>query len=146
VCAHTMLGDGTRMCVLQCVAVCCSVLQCVAVCCSVRPLRRCLRWDTHMSLVRVAVCCRVFQCVAAWCSVLHRVAACSGMEGCRKVAGRSQEGCRKVAGPPRCPDPSYKSGDGCSTLRDRSLDISRRQFIAVCYSVLQCVVVCCSVL
>jgi len=35
-------------CVLQCVAVCCSVLQCVAVCCSV--------------LQCVAVCCSAFQC------------------------------------------------------------------------------------
>jgi len=35
-------------CVLQCVAVCCSVLQCVAVCCSV--------------LQCVAVCCGVLQC------------------------------------------------------------------------------------
>jgi len=28
-------GMSTIRCVLQCVAVCCSVLQCVAVCCSV---------------------------------------------------------------------------------------------------------------
>jgi len=37
-------------CMLQCVAVCCSVLQCVAVCCSV--------------LQCVAVCRSVLQCVA----------------------------------------------------------------------------------
>ena len=65
------------VCVLQCVAVCCSVLQCVAVCCSV--------------LQCVAVCCSVLQCGAmccsetfyswvvrairlSWCSVLQSVA------------------------------------------------------------------------
>ena len=49
-------------CVLQCVAVCCSVLQCVAVCGSV--------------LQCVAVCCSVLQCVAVCCSVLQCVAVC----------------------------------------------------------------------
>ena len=39
----------SKFCLLQCVAVCCSVLQCVAVCCSV--------------LQCVAVCCSVLQCV-----------------------------------------------------------------------------------
>ena len=49
-------------CVLQCVAVSCSVLQydeCVAVCCSV--------------LQRVAMCCSMLQCVAVCCSVLQRI-------------------------------------------------------------------------
>jgi len=45
-------------CVLQCVAVCCSVLQCVAVCCS------------------------VLQCVAVSCSVLQCVAMCYGVLQC----------------------------------------------------------------
>jgi len=52
-----------RECVLQCVAVCCSVLQCVAVCCCVLlcvAVRCCL-------LQCVAVCCRVLQCVAVCC-------------------------------------------------------------------------------
>ena len=44
-------------CVLQCVAVCCSVLQCVAVC---RSVSQC-----------VAVCCSVWQCVTVCCSVLQ---------------------------------------------------------------------------
>jgi len=48
--------------VLQRVAACCSVLQRVAVCCSV--------------LQRVAACCSVLQCVAVCCSVLQRVAVC----------------------------------------------------------------------
>ena len=54
-----------RTCVLQCVAVCCSVLQHVAPCCSV--------------LQRVAACCSVLQRVAACCSVLQRVAVCCSM-------------------------------------------------------------------
>ena len=55
---------NSRRCVLQCVAVCCSVLQCVAVCCSVKQC--------------VAVCCSVLQCVAVCCScgVLQRAAVC----------------------------------------------------------------------
>jgi len=55
---------GTRKedCVLQCVAVCCSVLQCVAVCC-------CLMRYSKGRLC-VAVCCSVLQCVAVCCSVL----------------------------------------------------------------------------
>ena len=48
-----------HLCVLQCVAVCCSVLQCVAVCCSV--------------LQYVAVCCSVLQCVAVCCNVLFLI-------------------------------------------------------------------------
>ena len=44
-------------CMLQCVAVCCSVLQCIGVCCSV--------------LQCVAVCCSVLLCVAVCCSVLQ---------------------------------------------------------------------------
>ena len=47
-------ADVQQVCVLQCVAVCCSVLQCVAVCCSV--------------LQSVAVCCSLLQSVAVCCS------------------------------------------------------------------------------
>ena len=50
----------TSMCVLQCVAVRCSVLQCVAVCCSV--------------LQCVAVCCSVLPCVAVRYNVIKCVA------------------------------------------------------------------------
>ena len=53
------------MCVLQCVAVCCSVVQCVAMCCNV----------LQCVAVRCSVCI-VLQHVAACCSVLQRVAAC----------------------------------------------------------------------
>ena len=52
---HTMMV--APHCVLQCVAVCCSVLQCVAVCCSV--------------LQCAAVSCSVLQCAAVCCSVLQ---------------------------------------------------------------------------
>jgi len=45
-------------CVLQCVAVCCSVLQCVAVCCS--AFQSCLR-QGGSGVQCVAVCCSVFQ-------------------------------------------------------------------------------------
>ena len=50
---HTVdcrLTPNPLRCMLQCVALCCSVLQCVVVCCSV--------------LQCVAVCCSVLQCVA----------------------------------------------------------------------------------
>jgi len=70
-------------CVLQCVAVCCSVLQSVAVCCSVL---QCVAVCCSV-LQCVAVCCRVLQCVsilcmakrvrrALCCSVWHYVAVC----------------------------------------------------------------------
>jgi len=51
-----------RPCVLQCVAVCCSVLQCVAVCCSV--------------LQYVAACWSVLQCVAVCVAVCYNVLQC----------------------------------------------------------------------
>jgi len=54
-------------CVLQCVAVCCSVLQCVAVCCSVLQCARC---HMHrMPVTEVCVFCSVLPCVAVCCSV-----------------------------------------------------------------------------
>ena len=61
-------------CVVQCVAVCCSVLQCVAVCCSMlqRVAVCCfsvLQRRPHR-LERVAVCCSVLQCaIPVCCSV-----------------------------------------------------------------------------
>jgi len=48
-------------CVMQCIAVCCSVLQCVAVCCS------------------------VLQCVAVCCSALQRGLCASGDTVCCRV-------------------------------------------------------------
>jgi len=51
---QSQFTDLKSDCVLQCVAVCCSVLQ----------------------LQRVAVCCSVLQCVAVRCSILQCVAVC----------------------------------------------------------------------
>jgi len=69
---HCMLQCVAVWCsVVQCVAVCCSVLQCVAVCCSV--------------LQCVAVCCGVLQCVAVCCSVLQCVALCCSVLQCVAV-------------------------------------------------------------
>ena len=50
------------MCVLQCIAVCCSLLQCIAVSCHISSL-------TYQH-VCVAVCCSVLQSVAVCCSVM----------------------------------------------------------------------------
>jgi len=73
-------------CVLQCVAVCCSVLQCDAVCCSAVRCgaawcsndARCL-FNTTTAVNYAAafsVCCSVLQCVAVFGSVVQRVAVC----------------------------------------------------------------------
>ena len=59
-------------CVLQCVAVCCSVLQCVAVCCSVFT----------RSVACVAVCCSVLPCIAVYCNMLQSVAVCCSVMQC----------------------------------------------------------------
>jgi len=58
-------------CLVQCVAVCCSVVQCVAVWCSVVQC--------------VAVWCSVLQYVAVWCSVVQCVAVCCSVLQCGAV-------------------------------------------------------------
>ena len=68
---YCVLDMTLAHCVLQCVAVCCSVLQCVTVCCSV--------------LQCVAVCCSVLQCVAVCYSVLQCVAVCYSVLLCAAV-------------------------------------------------------------
>ena len=69
-------------CVLQCIAVCCSVLQCAAVCCGVLA-----RKGGALLAVRVAVCVlqSVLQCVAVCCSVLQCVAVCCCVLQCVAV-------------------------------------------------------------
>jgi len=60
------------MCMLQCVAVCCSVLQCVAVCCRVTDAQVLFRIHMcHVSLnsTYIYVCCSALQCVAVCCNV-----------------------------------------------------------------------------
>jgi len=59
--------EEDEMCLLQCVAVCCSVLQCDVACCS---LLQCVAASCSV-LQRVAACCSVLQCVAVCCSVLQ---------------------------------------------------------------------------
>ena len=61
------LPVNLKMCVLQCVAVCCSVVQCGAVCCSVVQCVAVCRSVLQCG----AVCCSVVQCVAVCCSVLQ---------------------------------------------------------------------------
>jgi len=68
-------ADGCPGCVLQCVAVCCSVLQCVAVCCNVLQC-------VASVLQGVAVCC---ECVAVCCSVSQCVALCRIVSQCNEV-------------------------------------------------------------
>ena len=71
-------GCGCLYCVLQCVAVCCSVLQCLAVSCSVlqclaqRVERECL----HCGLCLHACFYCVLQCLAVSCSVSQCFAVC----------------------------------------------------------------------
>jgi len=69
----------------MCVAVCCSVLQCVAVCCSVPSVwHGWYVWSVcqHTNIFVTSVwrawqaCCSVLQCVAVCCSVLQCVAVC----------------------------------------------------------------------
>jgi len=69
------LRSSRNVCVLQCVAVWCSVLQFVAVCCSV----------CCSVLPCVAVCCSVVQCGAVRCSVLQCVAVCCSVLQCVAV-------------------------------------------------------------
>jgi len=66
-------------CVLQCVAVCCSVLQRVAVRVA-GILALTTRGQVHM--LCVAVCCNVLQSVAVCCSLSQSVAVCCSLLQC----------------------------------------------------------------
>ena len=79
-CASTRRGMRVT-CVMQCVAVCCSVLQCVAVCCSVL---QCVTVCCSV-LQCVAVLCSALQCVAVRCNVLQCVAVCRSVLQCAAV-------------------------------------------------------------
>jgi len=59
---------GGYVCVLQCVAVCCSMFD--SLCFSV------MQYVAASLTFCVAVCCSVLQCVAVCCSVLQCVAVC----------------------------------------------------------------------
>jgi len=110
--------------VLQCVAVCCSMLQCVAVCCSV--------------LQCLAVCCSVLQCVAVCCSVLQRVAVF--LLGSQQIVDNPYSVIRE-----------FKIQLFNHFLKNEIIFLKMRvkkstlllkwTTIAVCFSVLQCIVV-----
>jgi len=92
-------SDLHLQCVLQCVAVHCSVLQCVAICC--RVLQSAVECCSVLQCVAVCysdtVCCSVLQshgvasgcsmlrCVAMCCSVLQFVAVCCSVLLCVAV-------------------------------------------------------------
>ena len=87
-----------KTCMLQCVAMCCSVLQCVAVCSAgaVPRVLQCVVVCLNV-LQCVTVCCSVFsrrsaschtwmmQCVAVCCSALQCVAVCGNVLQCGAV-------------------------------------------------------------
>jgi len=95
------------------------LLQCVAVCCSV------LRY--------VAVRCSALQCVAVCCSVLQCVVVCCSVSQYLAVL-------LTLARSPSTPHIL------CAPSPQLPQQRLRGQCVAVCYSVLQCVEVCCSVL
>jgi len=75
------------VCVLQCVAVCCSVMQCVAMRvlqCKVTELYFTPAYGEVSSYVCAAVCCSVLQCVAVCAAVFvtMRVLQCKVTARC----------------------------------------------------------------
>jgi len=127
-----------RRCVLQCVAVCCSVLQCTAVCFSVLQcvvvccsVLQCVAVCSSV-LQCVAVCCSVLQCAAVGCSVLQCVAVAPGTGNLRVVELRVFHRCMCVAA--RC------SALQCVLLAVATC-VSMRSRCFAGASVLQCVAV-----
>jgi len=127
------------------VAVCCSVLQCVAVCCSAL---RCsmLQRVAYTSRTQRAnktplTCCSMLQYVAVCCSMLQYVAVCCSMSQYVAV-------CCSMWRMLRC----SKLQRVAYTLRTQRANktplicCSMLQYVAVCCSMLQYVVVPCSVL
>ena len=137
---------SVEWCVMQCVAVCCSVLQCVAVCCielhrSSASHRRdssfeCSTSQTqHTSMpfstiehaqvvrhIRRMSCCSVLQCVAVCCSVLQCVAVCCSVLQCVAVCCSQCDSLGEIA---------------------RHVDVVLQRVVVCCShcSVLQCVTV-----
>jgi len=80
----TLCGTSWKntACVLQCVAVCCSVLQCVAWCCG-------KTMNVGMSATLCGTLCEnttcVLQCDAVYCSVMQSAAACYSVAVCCSV-------------------------------------------------------------
>jgi len=112
-------------CVLQCVAVCCSVLQCAAMCCSV--------------LQCVAVCCSVLQCVAVLpLPFTHTVqhTAIRNTTGVLKCAAVCCSVLQCVAA--RCNVPSHPH---VPSNRQHTANRKYDMCVVACCSVLQCVAV-----
>jgi len=117
-------GDPWRdKCVLQCVAVCCSVLQCVADPC-VYTYRRAFGQRATRGMANVA-CCSVLQCVAVCCSAMQIYV----YKGTEEPKGRPMVLQMQQAEHPH-------TAEAPVVL----------QYVAVCCSALQCVAVCCSTL
>jgi len=115
-----------KVCVLQYVAVCCSVLQCVVKYCNCNAVQ-CIA--VHCSVSRSCVCPQKrCVCVAVHCSVY-----------CSVVYGSVLKCVEKVVWTCVCPPKSYVC---CCVLRCCSV-LWR---VAVCCRALQCIVMQCSVL
>jgi len=152
------IGYALPVCcdVLQCVAVCCSVVHCVAVCCSglqfftvqcsVVRGGRCVGLNTRclcvaVCFMRVAcgaasrACCSTLYCVALCCSVLQYIIVCCSMSQLSTFVSVEQQlalrnkGVRHTERVRAC----------CSALQCL-------ERVAVCYTVVQCVTLCCSAL
>ena len=104
-------------CLLQCVAVCCSVLQCVAVCCSV--------------LQSVTMYCSVLQSVAVCCSVLHSVTVRSSVLPCVAVGWIEYSNSSQVW--------ALTSRAMPGVLQCVATCFSELQCVATCCNMLQCV-------
>ena len=104
------------LCVLQCVAVCCSVSRN----CSSRGMQH----DANV----LQVYCSVLQCVPVCCSVLQYVAVCCIVAVCHVIVSLEGCGLKLIC---------------CSMLQCVAVCCSVLQCVAVRCSVLQYVAVCC---
>jgi len=122
------------VCLVSCVAVCCSVLQ----------------WCAFCSVLRcAAVCCGCLQCFAVCCSVLQCVAAYFGRQQAL-IQSRHKEPCWSVScvvvvcSMLQCVAAYFRRQHalGQSWHNERFLSVS---CVAVCCGALKCVAVCCSI-
>jgi len=133
-------------CMLQCVAVCCSVLQCVAVCCSV--------WQcvaVYCSLIRMTICISTHQKHRYDAECCGLIATCRWAEICCSMLQRGAVRCSVL----QCIAPSstrqsvYRHIKSTGTLWCVAVclqHVAGLKCVASCCSVVQCVAVCCSVL
>ena len=146
----------------QCDVVCCSAMQCGVVCCShpaspqhtslsacgavaevhifARSARLlCYNQRCCSVLQCVAACCSVLQCVVVCCSVLQCVAVCCSVLQCAAVALRRNSAldCPCVAAV-LMPFAMRALHDAQCTIKGVAVRCSMLQCVVVCYSVLQC--------